>query len=27
DEKWLKNIVFQHQGEETRVNIIPVKNG
>jgi fumarate reductase (CoM/CoB) subunit A len=27
DEKWLKNIVFQRQGEETAVTIIPVERG
>ena len=27
DEKWLKNIVFQRQGEETTVNIIPIAKG
>jgi fumarate reductase (CoM/CoB) subunit A len=27
DEKWLKNIVFQRQGEETTVDVIPVAKG
>jgi succinate dehydrogenase / fumarate reductase flavoprotein subunit len=27
DEKWLKNIVFQRQEEETIVNIVPVAKG
>jgi succinate dehydrogenase/fumarate reductase flavoprotein subunit len=27
NEKWLKNIVFQRQGEATAVNIVPITKG